>query len=74
MPQVTKGDLSPMRQLINSALSHMNALQALSLNVPFHELILDHLKLATIDPETQREWENGSSSSLRAQIPQRVHN
>jgi len=30
----------------------MNALQALSLNVPVQDLML-----ATIDPETQREWE-----------------
>jgi len=35
----------------------MNALQALSLNVPVQDLMLNHLMLATLDPETQREWE-----------------
>jgi len=35
----------------------MNALQALSLNVPIQGLMLNHLMLATLDPETQREWE-----------------
>jgi len=31
----------------------MNALQALSLNVPVQDLMLSYLMLATIDPETQ---------------------
>ena len=34
MPQVRKGDTSSLRQLINHVSSHMNGLQALSLNVP----------------------------------------
>ena len=35
----------------------MNALQALFLNVSVQDLILNHLMLATLDAETQREWE-----------------
>jgi len=35
----------------------MNALQALSLNAPIQDLMLNHLMLATLDTETQREWE-----------------
>jgi hypothetical protein len=35
----------------------MNALQALSLTVPVQDLMLNHLMLATLDAETQREWE-----------------
>ena len=57
MPQVRNGDASSLRQLINHVSSHMNALQALSLNVPVQDLMLNHLMLATLDPETQREWE-----------------
>jgi len=57
MPQVRQGDASSLRQLINHVTSHMNALQALSLNVPIQDLMLNHLMLATLDPETQREWE-----------------
>ena len=57
MPQVRKGDASSLRQLINHVSSHMNALQALSLNVSVQELLLSYLMLATLDPETQREWE-----------------
>jgi len=55
--QVRKGDASSLRQLINHVSSHVNALQALSLNVPVQDLMLNHLMLATIDLETQREWE-----------------
>jgi len=57
MPAVKKGDASSLRQLINHVSSHMNALQAVSLNVSIHDLMLNHLMLATLDKETQREWE-----------------
>jgi len=57
MPQVRKGDASSLRQLINHVSSHMNTLQALSLNVHVQDLMLNHLMLATTDLETQREWE-----------------
>jgi len=53
MPQVRKGNASSLRQLINHVSSHMNALQALSLNVPVQDLMLNHLMLATLDTETQ---------------------
>ena len=45
----------------------MNALQALSLNVPVQDLMLNHLMLTTLDPETQREWELIAAS--RADTP-----
>jgi len=67
MPQVTKGDESSLRQLINHVSSHMNALQALSLNVPVQDLMLNHWMLATLDPETQQEWE--LITALRADTP-----
>jgi len=67
MPQVRKGDASSLRQLINYVSSLMNALQALSLNVPVQDLMLNHLMLATLDPETQREWELITAS--RADTP-----
>ena len=63
MPPVKKGDASSLRQLINHVSSHMNALQALSLNVPIQDLMLNHLMLATLDTETQREWELIMASS-----------
>ena len=47
--------------------SNMIALQALSLNVPEQDLMLNHLMLATLDPETQREWEIITTS--RADTP-----
>jgi len=57
MPQVRNGDESSLRQLINHVSSQMKALQALSLNVPVQDSMLNHLMLATLDTEKQREWE-----------------
>jgi len=34
----------------------MNALEALSLNVPIKEFMLNNLVLASLEPETQQEW------------------
>ena len=38
LPPVKRGDVPSLRQLINHISSHMNALQALSLNVPIQDL------------------------------------
>jgi len=57
MPPVQKGIASSLCQLINHVSSHMNTLQALSLNEPIQDLMLNHLMLVTLDTETQRERE-----------------
>ena len=57
MPPVQKGDTSSLRQLINHVSSHMNALQALSLNVSIQDLMLNHLMLATLEKKLNK---NGS--------------
>ena len=68
LPTVKKGDATSLHQLINHHVStHMNAIQALSLNVPIQDLMLNHLMLATLDAETQREWELITAS--RADTP-----
>jgi len=67
MPQVRNGDASSLRQVINHVSSDMNALQALSLNVPVQDLMLNHLMRATLDSETQREWDLNTAS--RADTP-----
>jgi hypothetical protein len=46
-----------MRQANNHVSSHLNALQALSLNVPIHDLMVNNLLLATMDPDAQKEFE-----------------
>ena len=66
LPTVKKGDTPSLCQLINHVSSHMNALQALSLNVSVQDLMLNHLMLATLDAET-REWELNTAS--RADTP-----
>jgi len=40
----------------------MKALQTLTLNVPVQDLMLNHLMLATIDPESPRQWELNKAS------------
>jgi len=45
----------------------MNALRALSLNVPIQDLMLNHLLLSALDAETQQEWELLTAS--REDIP-----
>jgi diphosphomevalonate decarboxylase len=67
VPQVKKRDAPSLRQLINHVSSHMNALQALSLNVPVQDLMMNHLMLPSLDRETQREWE--LITSPRADTP-----
>jgi diphosphomevalonate decarboxylase len=67
MPQVKQGDSSSLCQLINHVSSHMYALQALSLNVPVQDLMLNHLMLATLDNDTHQQWELNTAS--RAKTP-----
>jgi len=67
MLQVRKGGAASLRRLINYVTSNMNALKALQLKAPVQDLMLNHLMLATMDPETQREWELETAS--RADIP-----
>jgi len=64
---VRKSDASLLGQLINHVSSHMNILQALSLDVPIQDLTLNHLLLSSLVAETQREWE--LITALREDIP-----
>ena len=65
MPQVKGEDSSSLRLLVKHVSSHMNALQALSLNVAIQDLMLNHLMLATLDLEIQQEWEIFTASHYR---------
>jgi diphosphomevalonate decarboxylase len=67
MPKVKKGDALLLRQLINHVSRHMNALQALFLNVPVQDLMLYHLMLATLDNDTHQQWELNTAS--RTDLP-----
>jgi diphosphomevalonate decarboxylase len=67
MPQVKKGDASTQRHLINHESSHMNALKALSLNMTFQDLMLNHLMLPSLDIEIQQQWEQLTAG--RSDVP-----
>jgi hypothetical protein len=45
----------------------MNALQALSLNVPVQDLMLNHLMVATLYNETYQQWEQ--ITATRTELP-----
>jgi hypothetical protein len=64
MPQVKKSNASSIRQLINHVSSHINAIQALSVNVPVQDLILNHLMTATLDNETLQQWEQFTTNRM----------
>ena len=61
LPAAKKSDASSLHQLINHVSSHMNALRALSLNVPIQDLMLNDLLLSALDAETMRM---GASNSF----------
>jgi hypothetical protein len=64
LPQVKNGDASSLRQLINHVSSHINTLQALSLNVPVQDLMLNHLMTATLDNEALHQLEQFTTNLM----------
>jgi len=52
--------------------SHMNALQALSLNMPVQDLNFHHLMSATLAPQTQRELEPNNASRTDTQTNAKI--
>jgi hypothetical protein len=63
LPSVAKGDLGNLRSLISYINTHRNALQALSLNVMWQELIINDMVLERLDGETHKAWELKTASS-----------
>jgi hypothetical protein len=53
IPHVKKCGAASLRTLINHVSSHINALQALSLNVSIQGLMMNHLILASLDDKSQ---------------------
>jgi hypothetical protein len=62
MPSAKQDDAASLRQLINHVSSHINAIQALSVNVPIQDLMVNHLMLATLDSNTSTMGDEHSLS------------
>jgi diphosphomevalonate decarboxylase len=62
MPQARKGDAASLRNLINHASSNFNAVEALHLTTSMHSLMLTHLLLSALDPDTRKAWELQTAS------------
>jgi diphosphomevalonate decarboxylase len=63
IPHVKKCDAASLRALINHVSSHINALQALSLNVSIQDLMMNQLIVASLDQQLQ-DWEIFTAASL----------
>jgi hypothetical protein len=64
IPHVKKGDAPSLRAQINHVSSHINALQALSLNVSIQDLMINQLIVASLDQQLQQDWEIFTAASL----------
>jgi hypothetical protein len=67
IPHMKKGDCSSMRQLINHVQGNLNALRALSLTVTSQDIMLTHLILASLDFETNQDWQKATAT--RSDVP-----
>jgi hypothetical protein len=63
LPTVNKQSPGDLRVLLNQTLSNMNAIKALDLQMPIHDLLISQMILERIDHPTRKEWELQSSSS-----------
>ncbi|KAJ4425439.1 hypothetical protein ANN_28054 [Periplaneta americana] len=57
LPTISKESHGDLRSLVSQVKSNMNALEALPLEVPLHEILLLQLILEKIDTQSRREWE-----------------
>jgi diphosphomevalonate decarboxylase len=57
IPQARQNDAASLRQLTNHVANNFTALRALTLDIPLRDLILIHLILCILDPETHKAWE-----------------
>jgi hypothetical protein len=53
-----------LRLLINQLCSNLNAVEALKIETPLHEIILSHLVLERISLSLRKQWENSSPSEV----------
>jgi hypothetical protein len=62
LPTVNKGSALDLRALINQVNSNVNAIEALQLTTPLHEVIIGQKILDHLDAPSRKEWELASTS------------
>lgn len=58
LPSMSKASANDLRALLNQALSNLNAIKALQLDVPLEELLVSQLILEKVDISIRREYES----------------
>ena len=54
---INKVSATDLRELINQFQSNLNAIQALDLSVPLHEVLLSRILIEHVDELTRKQWE-----------------
>jgi Protein of unknown function (DUF1759)/Putative peptidase (DUF1758) len=62
LPMVTRESASELRALINQLKGNMNAIAALQLQTPLHEILLSQLLLDKVDVASRKQWESTVTS------------
>jgi len=57
LPVINKESATNLRALINQFQSNMNAIKALDLNMPLHEVLLSQILIEHVDEVTRKQWE-----------------
>ncbi|PNF13605.1 hypothetical protein B7P43_G17664 [Cryptotermes secundus] len=64
LPNTRHDSPNELRLLINQLCSNLNAVEALKIETPLHEIVLSHLVLERISLNLRKQWENSSSSKV----------
>jgi hypothetical protein len=57
LPVINKVSATDFRALINQFQSNLNAIKALDLGIPLHEVLLSQILIEHVDELTRKQWE-----------------
>ena len=57
LPVINKESATDLRALINQFQSNLNAIKALDLSIPLHEMLLSQILIEHVDEVTRKQWE-----------------
>jgi len=57
LPVINKESATDLRALINQFQSNLNAIKALDLSIPLHEVLLSQILIEHVDEVTRKQWE-----------------
>ena len=57
LPVIHKESATDLKALINQFQSNLNAIKALDLSIPLHEVLLSQILIEHVDEVTRKQWE-----------------